>query len=159
MPTGVVVILDQLTKFWVTQNFSIWESRDILGSVLRFSFVKNLGLAFGIRVGDFVYLVTLLSFAATCFIAIFLWKERNNHYFVTTSLALILGGAIGNLIDRSMIFFTNDYAGVVDFIDVGLGSFRWYTFNIADAAVTIGIILYLLHSLIIVKLKPVEQID
>ena len=155
----MVVILDQLTKLWVTQNFSIWESRDILGSVLRFGFVKNPGIAFGIRVGDFVYLVTLLSFAATCFIAIFLWKERNNHYFVTTGLALILGGAIGNLIDRSMIFFTIDYAGVVDFIDVGLGSFRWYTFNIADAAVTIGVILYLLQSLIIVKLKPVEQID
>lgn len=155
----MVVILDQLTKFWVTQNFSIWESRDILGSMLRFSFVKNPGIAFGIRVGDFVYLVTLLSFAATCFIAIFLWKERNNHYLVTTGLALIFGGAVGNLIDRSMIFFTNDYAGVVDFIDVGLGSFRWYTFNIADAAVTIGVILYLLHSLIIGKLKPVEQID
>ena len=62
-----------------------------------------------------------------------------------------MGGAIGNLIDRSYIFFSIPYRGVIDFIDIGAGNFRWYTFNIADSAVTIGVMLYLLHSLFIKK--------
>ena len=75
------------------------------------------------------------------------------------SLGLILGGAVGNLIDRSYIFFSGTYNGVVDFIDVGVGEFRWYIFNIADTAVTVGVILYLLHSLFIVNPEIVEQND
>jgi len=74
-------------------------------------------------------------------------------------LGFILGGAIGNLIDRSYIFFAWPYEGVVDFIDIGVGGFRWYTFNIADSAVTIGVVLYLLHSLFLIKPELVEQID
>ena len=104
-------------------------------------------------------LVTILSFAATLFIAYFHWKERFNHPLIVTGLALILGGAIGNLIDRSQIFFVSNYKGVVDFIDVGIGTSRWYTFNIADSAVTIGIVLYLLHALLTHKSELVEQGD
>lgn len=74
-------------------------------------------------------------------------------------MGLILGGAIGNLIDRSYIFFSGTYEGVVDFIDVGAGGFRWYTFNIADSAVTIGVILYLLYSLFRIKPELVKQND
>ena len=66
---------------------------------------------------------------------------------------------VSNLIDRSNIFFSATYSGVVDFIDVGTNGFRWYTFNIADSAVTIGIILYLLHSIFIVKPELLEQRD
>ena len=61
---------------------------------------------------------------------------------------MILGGAVGNLIDRSYIFFVENYLGVVDFIDIGYKNYRWYTFNIADSAVTLGIILYLIYSLL-----------
>ena len=83
----------------------------------------------------------------TLFIAYLHWQERNNHPLISIGLGLILGGAIGNLIDRSSVFFTQHYTGVVDFIDIGAAGFRWYTFNIADSAVTMGIILYLMHSL------------
>ena len=103
--------------------------------------------------------VTILSFAATLLIAYFHWQERFNHPLIVTGLAFILGGAIGNLIDRSTIFFTEHYEGVVDFIDVGIGTSRWYTFNIADTAVTVGIILYLLHTLFTHKPELVEQHD
>ena len=72
---------------------------------------------------------------------------------------MILGGAIGNLIDRSTIFFTEHYQGVVDFIDVGIGVNRWYTFNIADSAVTLGIILYFLHTLFTYKPELMEKLD
>ena len=78
---------------------------------------------------------------------------------IVNGLGLILGGAIGNLIDRCYIFISDPYNGVVDFIDMGVGHFRWYTFNIADSAVTIGVMLYLLHSLFLVKPELLEQND
>ena len=152
-----MILIDQITKIWIKHNLSLWESWDILGSVLRFSYITNPGIAFGIRVGNFGALVTLLSLAATLFIAYFHWQERSNHPLAVHGMGLILGGAIGNLIDRSMIFFSDSYAGVVDFIDVGVGGFRWYTFNIADSAITVGMILYLLHSLFKNKLQPVKK--
>ena len=142
---------DQLSKIWIINNFNLFESREILGSFIKFSHVRNPGIAFGISIGEWGVVVTFLSLFATIFIGYVLWQERFEHPFIVIGLSLILGGAIGNLIDRSSIFFVSHYEGVVDFIDVGIGSIRWYTFNIADAAVTVGIILYLMYSLIISK--------
>ena len=154
----MVVLLDQLSKIWIKNNFSLWESREILGSFIKFSHVKNPGIAFGIPIGDWGILITILSFVATLFIIYIHWKERFNHPLIVTGLSLILGGAIGNLIDRSAILFAERYEGVVDFIDVGIGSMRWYTFNIADSAVTIGILLYFLHTLFTHKPELVERV-
>ena len=154
----MVVLLDQLSKIWIKNNYSLWESREILGSFIKFSHVKNPGIAFGIPIGDWGILITILSFVATLFIIYIHWKERFNHPLIVTGLSLILGGAIGNLIDRSAILFAERYEGVVDFIDVGIGSMRWYTFNIADSAVTIGILLYFLHTLFTHKPELVERV-
>ena len=149
LPTLLVIILDQLSKIWIVNNFALWESREIIGSFIKFSYVRNTGIAFGISVGEWGMIITVLaSFAATLFIGYLHWKERHGHHFIVIGLAMILGGAIGNLVDRSTIFFTKPYQGVVDFIDIGFGVNRWYTFNIADSAVTIGIALYILHSII-----------
>ena len=126
----------------------LWESIVIYEPILYFTYVRNPGIAFGISVGDYQAVVALLSFAATVFIAYMHWNERRNHPLIVQSFSLILGGAIGNMIDRSYVFFSDDYKGVIDFINIGTSNFRWYTFNIADTAVTIGIILYILHSLI-----------
>ena len=155
----VVVLSDQLSKAWIKNNFSLWESREILGSFIKFSHVKNTGLAFGLSVGEFGMVITFLSFAATLFIAYFHWQERFNNPLIVAGLALILGGAIGNLIDRSSIFFVEYYEGVVDFIDIGIGTFRWYTFNIADTAVTVGIILYFLPTIFTNKPGLAQQVD
>ena len=154
-----MIIADQLSKIWIKNNFSLFESQEILGSFVKFSHVKNPGIAFGFSVGEFAIVFTILSFAATLFIAYFHWQERFNQPLIVTGLALILGGAIGNLIDRSTIFFSEHYQGVVDFIDVGIGTSRWYTFNIADSAVTVGIALYLLNALFIYKPGIIEQSD
>ncbi len=151
LPTVIVIIADQLSKNWIKNNFIILESREIIGTFIKFSYVKNPGMAFGLSVGELDIMVTILSFAATLFVAYFHWQERFNHPLIVTGLALILGGAIGNLIDRSTIFFVQNYEGVVDFIDVGIGTSRWYIFNIADSAVTVGILLYLLYTLFIHK--------
>ena len=144
---------------WVKHNLALYEKWEVLGSFLQFYHVKNPGIAFGIPVGDFSIMVTILSFAATIFIAYLHWQERENHPLIVNGLGLILGGAIGNLIDRSYIFFSGTYEGVVDFIDVGAGDLRWYTFNIADSAVTVGVILYLLLSLFTIKPELVKQSD
>ena len=156
-PAFVIIIIDQLTKSWVKSNFQLYESREILGSFLKFSYVNNTGIAFGISVGDFGILLTILSIFATLFIIYYHWLERHNHLLISLGLSFILGGAIGNLIDRISIFFVNEYKGVVDFIDVGIGASRWYIFNIADTAVTIGIFLYILHSIIINKKSNIEE--
>ena len=154
-----MVLSDQLSKIWIKNNYSLWESHEILGSFIKFSHVKNPGIAFGFSVGEFGMVITILSFAATLFIAYFHWQERFNNPLIVAGLALILGGAIGNLIDRSSIFFVEHYEGVVDFIDVGIGTFRWYTFNIADSAVTVGIILYFLPTLFTNKPGLVHKVD
>ena len=159
LPTIFIVFIDQLSKLWIKNNLPHWETWDIFGSFLRFTHVKNPGIAFGISVGQFTIVVVLLSMLATFFIAYLHWQERNNHPLISIGLGLILGGAIGNLIDRSSIFFVQHYEGVIDFIDIGSSSFRWYTFNIADSAVTVGIILYLMHSFIIHKPELLESND
>ena len=143
IPSIIVVFIDQLSKLWIKNNIEVWSSVEILGSFLRFSHVKNTGIAFGISVGNYKMAIVILSIIATLFILYILWNERNNHPLIVMSYSLIFGGAIGNLIDRSYLFFTTNYKGVVDFIDIGIGGSRWYTFNIADAAITLGIILYL----------------
>ena len=155
----MVIIIDQASKLWVKNNLPQWESWNILGSFLRFTHVKNPGIAFGIPVGNFTMIVAILSIIATIFIAYLHWQERNNHPLIVIGLGLILGGAIGKLIDRSSVFFTQHYTGVVDFIDIGTAGFRWYTFNIADSAVTIGIIFYLMHSLFTNKPELLEAND
>ena len=144
---------------WIKSNLKVWESWDIFGSYLRFTHVKNPGIAFGISVGDFKILIAILSIFATIFIGYLHWQEKNNHPLIVNSLGLIMGGAIGNLIDRCYLFFSDTFSGVVDFIDIGVGSFRWYIFNIADTAVTFGVILYLIHSLLIIRPDFIRKND
>ena len=147
MPVILIVIIDQFSKYWIKTTFTIFESKNIIGSFLKFSYVNNPGIAFGIDVGNWVMLIVILSFFATFFISYIHWQEKDNHFVVVSGVSFILGGAIGSWIASSSIFFVENYRGVVDFIDIGFGYYRWYTFNVADSAVTIGIIFYLIHSL------------
>ena len=152
IPSFIVIILDQLTKIWVKNNFSLFESRNIIGDFLRFSYVENPGIAFGIRLGNLKVLVTVISIAIATYLAFLLYNSKHLEYLEKLSLSLILGGAVGNLIDRILIYVPNStYNGVVDFIDVGVFGHRWYIFNIADSAITMGIIIYLFYSTFIVN--------
>ena len=83
-----------------------------------------------------------MTILLTGFIIGFLWKEREGHPLVKYGLALILSGAVGNLIDRLL------YGKVVDFLDLMIGDFHWYIFNVADSSVTIGMVLFIMHSII-----------
>jgi len=148
IPSFLVVITDQVSKIWIKNSYSLYESQNILGNFLRFTYVENPGLAFGIRVGSLKLVVTIISALIASYLAFLLYNSKDLVYIEKLSLSMILGGAIGNLIDRVIVYIPNSgYDGVVDFIDVGVINHRWYIFNIADSAVTIGIILYLVYSI------------
>ena len=129
-----VVALDAITKFLVQQSFRLYEQVEIIGTYFRLTYIHNPGAAFGIHVGDYsrpIFLV--LSVIALAALAGMYWATPARERIRLMAIALICGGAIGNLIDR-----VRSEAGVVDFLDVGIGDLRWPVFNVADIAVTTG---------------------
>ncbi len=126
-----VLLLDQATKRLVARTMTPGESVPVLGDVLRLTFVRNDGIAFGIHIGNGA-LFNAFSVAACVGVACYFWKIRRASAWIRSGVGLILGGAAGNLIDRLTA------GSVVDFIDVGIRSVRWPVFNVADSAVVIG---------------------
>ena len=130
----LVVLADQISKWLVVSNFYLGESIQILGSWLHFTYIINNGAAFGIFAGK-MWMFILLSLFIAGGIIYYLFAYRPP-WGIQLFTGLIVGGAIGNLIDRL------SRTGVVDFIDLGW----WPVFNIADSAVCCGAILLLIHS-------------
>ena len=141
--SAMVVVLDQITKALTRSYLDLYDSVPVITNFFHLTYVTNDGMAFGLNFpgGSFVFLV--ISIILTIVIFMYLWKEQNNHMLMRLSLALILAGAVGNLIDRLL------FGKVVDFFDFMLGDYHWYIFNVADSAVTIGMILFLYFSFII----------
>lgn len=138
--TIAVVLADQLSKSLIRQYMDLHASINVFGNFFKLTYVENDGIAFGIGVGDWLPVISGLSIFATFIIAYLLYKERNNYLAIRISLAAILGGAIGNLIDRIS-------AGrVIDFLDFGIGQYRFFIFNFADSAVTVGVALFLIYT-------------
>jgi signal peptidase II len=139
--TAVVILLDQMTKLLVMKTFALHESIEVLGNALRFTYIENPGMAFGIRVGSEGFFIVFAALASAA-IFVYLMRMRHDRFYSRLALALILGGAIGNLIDRIL------RGQVVDFIDVGIGRTRWPVFNVADMAVSIGMVLLIVQILL-----------
>lgn len=164
--SALLVLLDQGTKLAVKgfnlfgfrhEGMYLGESFSVIGDFLRFTFVENPGMAFGLNFG-LPLLLGLFSIGAAIFLVYLLYKSR--HGKITgfhIALAMILGGAVGNLIDRVFYGVFYGYAPlfegkVVDFVDVNIPDIslfghtwdRFYIFNVADAAVTVGIVLLLI---------------
>jgi signal peptidase II len=132
---ATIVVSDVITK-WIafTRLTDAMFPREVIGETVRFWLVYNRGAAFGIHVGAYSRWVFLaLTVGALVILGRLYLQTRPGDRVRTLSLALVCGGAIGNLIDR-----VRWDRGVVDFIDVGIGSMRWPTFNIADMAVSTG---------------------
>lgn len=140
---GGVVLFDQLTKLTVRVTLPLHESRHIIPNLLDFTHVQNTGAAFGLlNAADFPYKsAVMIVIAALALVAISLYaRQLGTHEQLSRyGLALILGGAFGNLIDRAIAGY------VVDFVDVYWGEAHFWAFNVADAAITIGAILVLLE--------------
>ena len=141
------LVADQLSKWWILANFALYESREIIPGFFNFTFLTNNGAAFSILAGQpalwrQVFFVTI-NLIALVVIAIAQRRIGKNDRLYTVALALIAGGAAGNLIDRIRFSY------VVDFLDVYVGSSHWPAFNIADAAINVGVALFLLNSLVL----------
>jgi signal peptidase II len=140
-----IVVIDQLTKFIVRATLPLYAKRVIIPDILDVTHVQNTGAAFGLlNAADFPYKsAVMIGIAAMALVAISIYArqlgahERLSRY----GLALILGGAFGNLIDRAIAGY------VVDFVDVYWGDAHFWAFNVADAAITVGAILVLLEMI------------
>ena len=132
--SAFVVLIDQLTKLAARAFLRGQEPVNILGEYCRLTYLENPGMAFGIRVGGPAFF-TVFATLASLVVLIYLFRLRGDRSGARFALALIFGGAVGNLIDRLL------YGQVVDFIEVGVKNFRWPVFNVADSAVTVGMIL------------------
>lgn len=164
-----IVVIDQISKLLVKgfsipslnlsfQGMDYGESINIIGSIFKFTFVENPGMAFGIHVdGYFKLFLSLFSLIASVAIAIYIYKVREQKLLYRVALALILGGAVGNLIDRFFYGIIFDYAPllygrVVDFLHFDALGFSIFgktfdsfpIFNIADSSVTIGVFILLI---------------
>ena len=119
--SGLVVLLDQSTKQLVLRTMYRGQQIPVLGDWLKFTFTENPGMAFGITPGP-TAMVTVFSMLATALIVFYLYRVRKDYYPYRASLALILGGAVGNIIDR--LFYGDALLSgkVVDFIHVNLWS-------------------------------------
>jgi signal peptidase II len=149
--SGLVVLLDQISKALVLKYMPLGDSIRIIPGVFSFTHVHNPGGAFGFMARNSSpwrhWLFLAAAFFALVMIIYFYHKTPKDRPFFGLALALIFGGAIGNLIDRLR------FGEVVDFLDFYLGALHWPTFNIADCGVTIGVFIFLLH--IIFKKMPV----
>ena len=137
-----IIALDQWSKWAIKSSFNLYQSEPVIQDLLHFTYVTNDGMAFGLSFPGGKHILLVMTILLTGFIIGFLWKEREGHPLVKYGLALILSGAIGNLIDRLL------YGKVVDFLDIMIGDFHWYIFNVADSSVTIGMVLFIMHSII-----------
>lgn len=134
---AAVVALDVWTKHWATRVLEGAPPMPVFGDLVRFTYARNSGVAFGIGAGlPFPYY--LFSLAAIAAILYLFLVRRVHGGGRRLALALILGGAIGNLLDRVTS------GEVVDFIEIGWHQWRWPVFNVADSAVSIGVVLFAL---------------
>ena len=133
MVGGFVVIADLATKLIAAATLSRLPVR-VAGDFITLQLVYNPGAAFGIHVGEYSRWVFMaLAMLALVVLGSMVRQTEPGQWVRLTALGAVCGGAVGNLIDRF-----RSARGVVDFIDVGIGSYRWPTFNVADMAVTCG---------------------
>lgn len=142
---GAVVVFDQLTKFLVKATLPLYAKQEIIPNFLDLTHVQNTGAAFGVlNAAEFPYKsAVMIGIATLALVAISLYgRQLGAHEKLSRyGLALIIGGAFGNLIDRALAGY------VVDFVDVYWGEAHFWAFNVADAAITVGAIFVLLDMI------------
>jgi signal peptidase II len=151
----IILILDQATKLIIKSTMSLHDSISVFGNFLRITYIENSGMAFGLHVGNNVFF-TIFTMAASIAILLYIFKMKGEHFIARLSLAIIFGGAMGNLTDRILRGQVVDFFDC-EFFDINIPSFkffffnftgysmdRWPIFNVADMAVTIGMILLLI---------------
>ena len=134
----IIVFFDQLIKYNIINNFNYGQSLPIVKNIFHLTYVKNTGAAFGIFKGGNIFFITV-SILIILFLLLYRYYYFENNIYINISFGLIIGGAIGNLIDRIRL----DY--VVDYLDFRI----WPVFNLADSAIVVGagiLIIYIIFT-------------
>lgn len=139
----LLVIIDQVSKYLVRSSMELYDSIPIIDNFFHLTYISNDGMAFGLNFPGGIYFFTAASFILTVILVVYLWHERDSHILLRIALAFIIAGAIGNFIDRAA------FKEVVDMFDFEFWGWHFYIFNIADSCVTVGMVLYLIYSLIL----------
>ena len=137
-----IVVLDQLTKAMVRRSLPLHQSVEVVPGLLDFTHIRNTGAAFGLlNTVEFPFKTVVIALIATCAlvgVALYARSLPPHQVLARAGLALIIGGAAGNLIDRVLV------GSVVDFVDVYWRTYHFWAFNVADSAITVGVGLMLL---------------
>jgi|TARA_B110000263_G_scaffold76713_1_gene67024 signal peptidase II len=128
----LLVFTDQISKILIRINMTLYESIPVITNFFNITHVTNDGMAFGINFPFGIYIFTTISLIFTIFLFWYLWTIKDSGIVIRTGVALIIAGAVGNLIDRIFL------GEVVDFLDFMIGNYHWYVFNFADSYVTVG---------------------
>lgn len=136
--------LDQWTKWLVERHLPLGTSNEIVPGVLHLSHLRNSGVAFGLfadhGAAGGAWLLAALGLGAISIVTVYFRRAQRVDRILLVALALVLGGAVGNLLDRLVA------GAVTDFVGVYIGSYRWPDFNVADSAISIGLVLLVLDS-------------
>lgn len=135
-------VADQATKLWVLHGLRLDEGSLRLLPFLDLTLVWNRGISYGLFQQSGLGRWLLVAFTVGASVALSVWLVRATRWRLQLSLALIVGGAVGNLVDRVV------YGAVVDFVHLHYAGYSWYVFNVADAAIVVGVIGLLLDSLL-----------
>ena len=138
-----VVIVDQITKFSIMESMRLHESIPVIPNLFSITYIRNPGAAFGLLASSssgfrFMFF-GLTSLLALALLGTILFRLPQHDWLGQLSIAGILGGAIGNLLDRLR------YGEVIDFLDVYIDAYHWPAFNVADAAISVGVVFLVLH--------------
>ncbi|KPK16250.1 MAG: signal peptidase II [Nitrospira bacterium SG8_3] len=136
LPALAIVVLDQISKYVVVRSIGLHESIPLISGFFNLVHTRNRGMAFGLmnRPGsDFsFYFLVAATFAAVILLLFWFTKLKDEERRLIFGISLILGGAVGNLIDRLRL------REVIDFLDFHVGTYHWPAFNLADSAITLG---------------------
>ncbi len=142
----VVIACDQLTKIWILHAFQLYEVKEVIPGLFNLVYVTNSGAAFSMLAGVNSpwrhYFFLAVGLVACIGLTVAYYRFRKGHGGYGIALALIAGGALGNLIDRLR------YGSVVDFLDFYLGEHHWPAFNVADSAICVGAVLFLVVNIL-----------
>ncbi len=144
---AIILVLDQLSKWWILEVLDLPARRSVVileagPFALDLTMVWNRGVTFGLFSGESAWNPIMLAGLAAIIVAVLLrWLWRAETVWVALALGMVVGGAIGNVIDRFR------YGAVVDFVDASAWGWHWYVFNLADAAIVVGVIILIADAL------------
>jgi len=150
------IVVDQLTKSWVVESLRLYESIEIIPSFFNLVYVTNSGAAFSLLANVDSpwrhYFFLGVGGLAMVGLTVAYWKLSKVNKYYTLALALIAGGAAGNLIDRVR------FGAVIDFLDLYVGRYHWPAFNVADSAICVGAGLFLILNIFEVRNQEVKEL-